>query len=351
MICPVLVQLTFNLTIYHQVWINDPESTTAPLPLLASQWGSYQIRDPLTVDLLRQYLTPTAIDLSSLIGKASAEAKLTTSFHLMPKLNSKIKNQTALSSSSYCVLMADDRPLIHPTKEPLPPIQTDEEPFKWDMPYWSETVYINLFYALRHGYQFWRIHVPSDMVAQGDRDMTWYKIPATLLLLRSGCQWVFFLDSDAFVADLDISLPSLAKAYQLDQPGTPFMLIPRDVRGWTDANCGAFLVRNDGKETEMFLEEWWNLPSVRPEFKVKYRERLHEQHTFNYGMIQYKDTKYRLTPVSLLTSPEGTFVRHYWADWKSKNLFHMETSRASMAFLRNLLKSMTGESDPSRNKK
>ena len=239
-----------------------------------------------------------------------------------------------------CILMADARPFHDPSKDGIPDItRIDEAQHTWSVKYFEMTPYMNLLYALRHGYSFWRFTLPKALVDGGQRDSTWYKIPLTAYLLRHECRNVFWLDSDAFVRDFEITLEELARAYDIHDGG-PYMLVPQDGPGHVNANMGAFLIRN-GSEVLDFLEEWWKLPLHDEVFKHKLRGKLHEQDVFNHGMRKYKGTIWVLCPKALLTTTFGSFVRHFWGGHKNETLFLQEMARISMEFVQHLIRSHT----------
>ena len=307
---------------------------------------SYLMKEYNTVDLLRKYLPPEYIDLTHFFdGSEKAQT-----FHLYPVGSNTIKTlgNFRVDTRDFCLLMEDDRPFAtSPLSDAnVPPIDMND--YEWNFPYWEETVYINAMYAMRHGYQLLRMTFPKTLIDKGGRSSPWYKVAASLFAIRFGCRYVFFIDSDAFVAEINVPLDRILNDFNIgpsskDPAGksSPFMLIPRDTLGITDGNTGAFLIYNRGLEVQEFLSSWWKLPEIRPELQEFYKNGLYEQRVFNEGMRHHKGTSYVLTPMNFMTSPNGEFVRHYWADWKKRpELFHMEAARSSVMFLRRLLASM-----------
>lgn len=237
-----------------------------------------------------------------------------------------------------CILMADARPFHNPLQDSIPDItRIEEAQHSWPVAYYELTPYMNLMYALRHGYTFFRFTLPEELIDRGQRDATWYKIPLTVYLLTYECQNILWLDSDAFIRDSSVTLEELARAYDIHDGG-PYMLLPQDGPGHLDANMGAFLIRN-GSRVLSFLEEWWTLPLNNAAYKAKLRGKLHEQDTLNRGMRKYKGSIWVLCPKSMLTTTYGSFVRHFWAGHKNETLFRMEMARLAMDFVQYLIQS------------
>lgn len=245
---------------------------------------------------------------------------------------------TSSRQKETCILMADARPFHNPLQEGIPDIiRIEEAQHTWPVAYYQLTPYMNLLYAIRHGYTFFRFTLPKEVLDRGQRDATWYKIPLTAYLLTYECKRIMWLDSDAFIRDSSITLEEVARAYDIHEGG-PYMLLPQDGPGHLNANMGAFLIRN-GSTVLSFLEEWWMLPLNNPAFKAKLRAKLHEQDTFNHGMRKYKGSIWVLCPKSMLTTPYGSFVRHFWAGHKNETLFRMEMARLAMEFVQYMIQS------------
>eukprot|EP00892_Ulva_mutabilis_P001951 jgi/Ulvmu1/11757/UM008_0171.1 len=102
-------------------------------------------------------------------------------------------------------------------------------------------------YADRHGYTLVN---GTDLVGD-DRPPAWYKIKVVESVLND-FDWVFYLDSDAWITNPEIPLETLLPA----QGGADFV-VTEDAAG---TNAGAWIVRSSDW-SRAFLKEWWGLES------------------------------------------------------------------------------------------
>jgi hypothetical protein len=233
-------------------------------------------------------------------------------------------------SSNTCLLNADNRvfPNFTQTHSDIPLVPTEGP---WPLEFWQLTPYINAIYAHRHKYQYWMFHIPSELIEKGDRAPHWYRLALSWWLLRNHCDRVLWLDTDAFVNDHSYSLEDLEREFQLSASSGPFILMPSDCcSGDNGGNTGVYLIVKSEK-SQAFLKEWWDLPLNNQTFSRKLRENLFDQDCLNYGLRHHYGSGWKLVPLMLMTTPQGSFIRHYWASDKDrKDRFMMELARVSI---------------------
>jgi hypothetical protein len=104
-----------------------------------------------------------------------------------------------LQQCSFKILMLDDRPI---------PSRWADIKGKYTRHVPAATVVLNRAYAHRHGYDFEYVQVPES-----DQNEVWGKVmyiaeQLNALASRDECTWLLFLDSDAFVHEPNVDLPS-----------------------------------------------------------------------------------------------------------------------------------------------
>ena len=219
---------------------------------------------------------------------------------------------------------------------------------------WNQlTQLINLAYAKRHGYTFLRAQYHRSLIA--GRAYLWSKVLIMwrVALAHSHCRVVAFIDSDATFETQAPLRPLLQRAGLLRPsweervragnaplPPRRLFLLPKeppgsnafkDFRGNditnTEMSTGFIAFRNSAAARRMLLEWWWapqQLPSMR-RYLVQW---AHEQRVWNDVMRpKYRDAWIELpkrpdVEPPLLSTPQGSFVRHMW--WKDNTSWAAE---------------------------
>ena len=131
--------------------------------------------------------------------------------------------------------------------------------------YFFLTYYLNLRYALAHGYEllYYRMDTPTcSHPLWGARHPSYCKLTAiAATLAQRRHEWVMWVDSDAFVRDISLSLPALLAAY-----GTPPADGSAAYFGWDSPytlgpNAGFFVLR--GGEGAMAMLRTWRHRTAR----------------------------------------------------------------------------------------
>lgn len=128
----------------------------------------------------------------------------------------------------------------------------------WDQPltYDVANTYATVWYALRHGYDVMRVHMPPTDIMQ--RFVAWYKIPILRYLLLEEYEYVLCIDADAYIVQNELPLQQAVPAFfqLLDKVA----LAPKDIS--TSLNAGTMVFRLTAPYTSAFLDSWWQKPVI-----------------------------------------------------------------------------------------
>lgn len=281
-----------------------------------------------------------------------------------------------------CVLWMDSRSLtLNRSKGAM---GTDFEDLG-DSPHWMTSRFINRHYADTHQYRFVVSDGKEFEDSSNPRAAAWYKVLFAKQQLQCCCQWVMFLDSDAYfrmgnhalsikqwlvsiaeekyfspLVEFGVNMTSQTwfpeePLHILDPPGSETRLIglfprngdnldgycgghfPRKVNYFFPQppekcidfiNSGVFILRNSSL-THQFLDEWYNDPSN--EYLLF--------HPWEQPRLNVICNKYRnhliLVPFMELTGPHGRQVRHFWTQLKGKpnNMRSRRLQKAAIGLL------------------
>ncbi|DBA85569.1 TPA: hypothetical protein ACH3X2_005659 [Trebouxia sp. C0005] len=200
--------------------------------------------------------------------------------------------------------------------------------------YYQAVAYNNLFYAMRHGYDFLYVGLFDDSVFPTERMPVWQRI-AFLRGILPLYEYLFMLDSDAYVRVQAITVHDVVKHFNLSDDKA--FLCPRDDEDYV--NVGVMLLRRDPISLSI-LEDWWAAPMIHPNLTT-YLSRAWslEQHVFNSVMTNHPNAIVAVMPVRAMTTPEGAFVRHIWAsgDEHRSNILNKALGEIFSVFLHEVL--------------
>lgn len=152
-------------------------------------------------------------------------------------------------NSQFCVFTVHtsnfELPLQHQWSKPLP--------------YNLANAFNSIGYCLKHGYDFWRVHLPGQVNL--DRALPWYKLPLISYLSKLQYDFIFYLDADAFVYRTDFTLPAAIPSFFLDPEKLIFA--PVDHPDFSILNAGTLLFRSENTTLERLhglIQEWWDFP-------------------------------------------------------------------------------------------
>lgn len=177
------------------------------------------------------------------------------------------------------------------------------------IPYWVTSVFINLLYAQKHGYSFWRVNAP-DKYPGGVLPYhgAWHKLMLMRYLLPK-YDYVFYLDSDAHFWNQDLSL--------FDALFSPYNLTDRDIdlviskdpsdRVESSLNTGTMLFRNSPRCLRM-LDEW----ILSPVGSLERYLQTHSWEQYPFNMVIYPKYKDHIlvTPLNLMGIYKGEYIHH-----------------------------------------
>lgn len=205
--------------------------------------------------------------------------------------------------------------------------------------FWSFTYHLNRLYAMLHGYRFWRPELNSKVVrewlADGEkppRRIQWAIVRLVLRQLEdASCEYVVWLDSDAYVASSE-PLESLLTAHGLLNATAEGALAPWLVRpgqrlflfaAATHARMAGpqlvtardnisdhFMVVRNTPAARALIRRWWRLPQRKRSF-ARFREHLFlEQTVMNELFPRYPHLLAPAPPLWHFEGFRGRFVRH-----------------------------------------
>ncbi|XP_074295266.1 putative glycosyltransferase 7 [Silene latifolia] len=117
-------------------------------------------------------------------------------------------------------------------------------------------------YGRIHGYDVFYNNVLLDPSMRG----YWAKYPVirAAMLAHPEAEWVWWVDSDAVITDMDFDLPlDKYKEFNLVVHGWPNLVFKK--RSWTGLNAGVFLIRNCQWSMEL-LDRWASFGPASPEY-------------------------------------------------------------------------------------
>lgn len=169
--------------------------------------------------------------------------------------------------------------------------------------YATYSIALNADYAVRHGYGFHVFTTPNE-----ERHPTWGKVEAAKLLLPL-CDWLFVIDADAVVVDVEKTLEEFTKRRG------DLLICENGPNGGRPLNGGAILLRNTAA-MHRFLDAWYDT-GAKYAFK-----RFHEQEALNDLYESGQDLAITIVPL-----PFDTFNSH-WLDhegpeWQRRFVLHV----------------------------
>ena len=167
-------------------------------------------------------------------------------------------NDAALTTSLHTWRM------LHPADQSICIVSINTIEFQdpsqhlWDQPlsYDVANTYATIWYALRHGYDMMRVHMPpTDSLS---RFVAWYKIPVLRYLLQEEYEYVLFIDADAYIVQSELTLQQAVPAFF--QLPDKVALAPKDIS--TSMSAGTMVFRLTAPHLPAFLDSWWHKPDV-----------------------------------------------------------------------------------------
>lgn len=207
------------------------------------------------------------------------------------------------------VVMLDNRPLENPND------------------YWSQAAVINYAYAKRFHYNFTLI---QPNLSQDKYNIAWAKcfyLADRLQQLEGniGCKWILHLDSDAFVREFDLPLPTfmsgLASKYDIGKDVAAVFAKeraiksePRDRPGYGWLNGGVFLVQAN-PQSQSFFRKW--LDAGKNGSDLERKTWPAEMGVLTHLYERDNATRDTLAVVDMqeMNSPYGNYVEHTWSGW------------------------------------
>ena len=157
--------------------------------------------------------------------------------------------------------------------------------------------YLNLKHACLHREEFLYFHLASSACHHplwGERHPSYCKLPAIAEALARGYDRVVFLDSDAFIRDASLTVPSLLRRYGGESSAAiefgwdaPYSLGP---------NAGFAVFKRSGSGVNHALRLWWNLCAGD-----KGMEHPYEQHALHWALLHLRSQRKRLRTLPLRT--------------------------------------------------
>ncbi|XP_044470400.1 glycosyltransferase 6-like [Mangifera indica] len=117
-------------------------------------------------------------------------------------------------------------------------------------------------YCRIHGYDIFY----NSVLLHPKMNSYWAKIPIVKagMLAHPEAEWIWWVDSDALVTDMEFKLPlHRYKNHNVVVHGWPGMIYEN--KSWTSLNAGVFLIRNCQWSMD-FLETWANMGPISPDF-------------------------------------------------------------------------------------
>lgn len=210
--------------------------------------------------------------------------------------------------------------------------------------YWQLTAAINRHYAISHGYGFFRARLrwngtsaESPKLASacthgmhGPRASPWCKIPVMAYVALHGvlgrrCSRLMYLDSDAYIANLSMSVDGfLARSRRMGDEavaangGRPWhLLFSSNAPFQPDGLCTAvFWMRNSGEACGL-LRRWWDSPWPN----------LSHAHPFEQRPMSVLHRFHRAFGERVRLMPTATFFRTRQAGWPINPFVHHMTER------------------------
>lgn len=167
--------------------------------------------------------------------------------------------------------------------------------------YAKYSIALNADYALRHGYGFHVLTMPSKK-----RSATWGKIDVAKLLLPS-CDWLFIIDADAVIVDVDKPLEDFTATEG------ELLICENGPNGGRLLNCGAMFLKNT-LAMNRFLDTWYQ---AGEKYALKH---FHEQDALNDLFEGGTDIK--IVPFSY-DSFNSHFLDYKKPSWRERFVLHV----------------------------
>ncbi|CAE8590139.1 unnamed protein product [Polarella glacialis] len=237
-----------------------------------------------------------------------------------------------LDNCTFELVIVDDRPL------PKRSFEVNPDTF------WSMTAVVNYVYAKRHGYGFQYVQATNSSLT--GRQSGWHKVLFMAQRLREvvdqECLWFLYIESDAFVREIDTPLPSLVSRLlrRYHRPvafaGEPAVIFARErsiehpfglghsvkffqpAKAWL--NSGVFLVKANDASRRLF--DAWAAQCNGSESGERDHRDLASWSDLDQAVITnlvdqnvdgFRDTVLAVDMLEF-NSPWGRFVQHNWGD-------------------------------------
>ena len=167
---------------------------------------------------------------------------------------------------------------------------------------------MNLEYALFHGYDliFFQLQGTGCAHSQcgagcthtrwGARHASYCKVAALgAALSTQRYNWVVYIDSDAFMSNLTVSLPNLLSAYGVHDPNSADSFFGWDHPFTLGPNMGFIVLRNTTLARDL-VRTWWNLDAGKYAMEHPF-----EQRTLQWGIMHMRKFRDRMVTLPLRT--------------------------------------------------
>lgn len=134
--------------------------------------------------------------------------------------------------------------------------------------------FVNIAYALRHKYDFMRVHMPSPEMDWLQRVLPWYKLPVLRHLAHLHYTYVVYMDADAWIQQPEMPLPSALPSFFANSDAVLFA--PKDIPGYGVFNAGVMMFRTQHSAFLILIQQWWDAPQ-RYEDDTIYRNICHNR--------------------------------------------------------------------------
>ncbi|CAE8694331.1 unnamed protein product, partial [Polarella glacialis] len=228
-----------------------------------------------------------------------------------------------------CIVSTDpgsDRPLQGNLSRFVAEHRTDLASF------WSFTHHLNRLYAQLHGYRFRRPQLDDKVVQDWLADdglsparrIQWSIVKVVMRELEDpSCQYVVWLDSDAYIASsepLEVVLSAHGLLNTTSSPSQRHFLFAaaaahQRVGGqqWPKLNISDhFMIVRNTPIARHLMRLWWDFPVSRPSL-FRFREELFLEQTVMNEFFPKKHSRFMapVPPLQLYEGFSGRFVRHF----------------------------------------
>lgn len=290
-----------------------------------------------TAELIRQVHSGVEEKTGEIIAVRSGKTSITLKTKsdddwLDPKMYSRSLQSVLVHAVSsregpnICVLMADSRFSLWDDDGKRSMLFEDADSRRHAM--WLLPSMINLVHAVRQGYDFAHIQMPSKHLS---RHSAWLKLVAMRIILPR-YDYVLYLDSDVFFRQP--GAPNVIEAMMAEsQLGTgKIMAVTKENPIYPDvANTGIVLLRNC-EEAPQLLYDWWYSVARHSQYMMYKRTWSFEQGAFTWVVYPAYNESISLLNLKDWNSPEGKNIRHIWSVYSNeeRERFFMDASAFMM---------------------